>query len=120
MEKDLNPYQTPQEELGSDPPTVPLSGWTTPVLVTIFFIPAAFFLLAFCFNRYLDHRALEKFALYLALGSAVFVSVFSAFLHSRREGTRLGIFVLLTIVHLLAQVLVLMTLRIGVEIVAAR
>lgn len=48
------------------------------------------------------------------------VSVFSAFLHSLREGTRIGTFALLTIVHLLAQILVLKTLRIGVEIAAAR
>jgi 4-amino-4-deoxy-L-arabinose transferase-like glycosyltransferase len=120
METEFDPYQTPREEADFSSGKEPLSGWSTSVLVTIFFIPAAFFILAFCANRYLDHRALEKVALYLALGSGVVVSVFSAFVHNRREGDRLGTFALLTVVYLLAQVLALMTLRIGVEIVAAR
>lgn len=114
-----DPYEIPAET--SDPPeTVQwFATWNTPVLLAVFFTPATFFLIAFSSSRFFGNRALEEIALYLALASGVVVSFVSAWIHSFREGHRLGIFALLTFVHLLAQFLVFMTLRIGAEIIVA-
>ncbi|MGB0144531.1 MAG: hypothetical protein ACPGAP_07140 [Akkermansiaceae bacterium] len=112
----VDPYEIPAEATELPEPVQRFAAWNTPVLLAVFFIPAAFFLFAFCSSRYLGNRSLEELALYFALGSGVIISLVSAGIHSLREGERLGIFALLTFVHLLAQFLVFMTLRIGAEI----
>lgn len=112
-----DPYEVPAEVSDFPEPVQRFSGWNTPVLLVIFFVPASFYILAFCSSRYFGNRTLEEVALYLCLASGVVSSFLSASIHSLREEVRPGLFTLLTLVYLLAQILVFMTLRIGAEIV---
>lgn len=116
MNVEGNPYETPSP--AGSPAASPerFSGWSTALLVLLFFIPVGFGALAWWVDTQWAHYQLTELLIRFALGSTIAVSLLSAWIHTVRTQSGLGTLFLFSFVYLLAEILSLLTLRFGIGI----